>query len=86
MLPVDEREEVKLAQLGGALEDGAQRRARRLLDVVEEDDRTLWQRRLHELCRVGAGGVSPRASKPTATTTAAAAAAPAAPLLPAGLS
>ena len=40
---VDERDEVELAELRMPLQHRAQRRATRLLEMMEEDDRALWQ-------------------------------------------
>ena len=53
VLPADEADEVVQAELRVALEDGPERRAAGLLDVVEEDDRAVGQRATELLGRVG---------------------------------
>jgi hypothetical protein len=64
VLPIHKGKKVKRAQLRGALKDGTQRRARCLLDVVEEDDRTLWRAGIIRLAPavITAAGSTPAAS------------------------
>lgn len=56
ILPADKADEVEETKLRVPLEEGTQRRACSLLDVVEEDDRAIRQRRaehttVHVVCR-----------------------------------
>ena len=51
ILPADKADEVEETKLRVPLEEGTQRRACSLLDVVEEDDRAIRQRRAEHTTR-----------------------------------